>query len=569
MLCTTFGHSIVADAGAAHDHQASPSDTRNYLRQSISPGLMSSIHSFWSQDPQARKQALVSLAAGPIDSTNYPLRHFPASPNETHGQRWSVSASPSRGIKRSMTASKTSFQLAHPPPATKHRQRFNIRPRVLLQLQQISDATRPTPIYDVVPSHVFAPKLTRKFPNVFKGRDGLGADDLVIVNSQNYDSPHDSKGRVDRTLNEDSWDAREVVAAICQPKKRTTGTEDRTEICLGHGVVWEASPMSSGAYEFLSIDEEGRRTVARWVPRPPMARRRTHDGPASSNLPVAEQRRFIFSIINPDSRRHPVIATLNRSSIDISDQYSIPPALSRRQSLTTPPVPEPLAPEGPSVRFNESGSRTTITTETDERLRNLIMVTGIWVAFREGFSSNFQYNKSISSAAPGVIPAPSHKARSLSVNITSHGKGRNLPSEYLKRDPTRRTQSATERIPSTFPMTSFPQLPRSTGAAFHERANTCEPRLSTTSPQASRDILSTSSSLERVRGVQQVSQSSIENRGSAPGLSSKPTNPMRKDAWSQSSAHDIVAMKSPGSIGRKPTKLHKIFGMIRRTSGTH
>ena len=562
MLCSTFGHGKVADADSAKKPQASPSHAKHDQRRSTSPGLMSPINPAWSQDNQARTNPHGSSAARPVNTTNFTAPEIPASPHDGRGL-------PAVGGKRSMTASKTSFQLAHPPPAIKHRQRFNIRPKILLQLQQISDATRPIPVLDVVPSFVFAPKLARKFPSIFKGKEGLGADDLVIVNSQNYNSSHDAKGQMESISNEDSWETREIVAAICPPKKRMTGVEDFTEICLTHGAVWKASPLSTGAYEFQSVDERGNRIMARWVPRPPLVRRRTYNGQATSNLSPAEQRRFIFSIINPDSRRHPVIASLSRSSIDISDQYSVPPVITRSQSLNSSQDHQPSAPESPNVYSNEYGSSKMAMIETDERLRSLIIITGIWVAFMEGFSPNFQYNKPASSTVQGVNPAPSHKARSLSVNLAGLGKGRTSIAESPKREPILRTQSATENFSSTLPVIPSPHTPPSTGAASFQRANTRRPDLSTKTFQANPVILSPPNHWQRVRLTQESPTSSLENWTSARVLSNKPTTSKKRDLWDQNSVHELVAVQSPGSVGRKPTKLNKLLGLIKRTSGAH
>lgn len=523
---------------------------------------------------QARTDAFAFPPAVTVDPTNLTVLEVPVSPSHDHDPTWSASAStsgrlPAVGGKRSTMASKTSFQLAHPPPAIKHRERFNIRPKILLQLQQTSDATRPIPVFDVVPSFVFAPKLARKFPSIFKGKDALGPDDLVIVNCQKYDSSDDLKGQADGLPDEDSWDAREVVAAICQPKRKATGVEIPTEICLHHGAIWRASPLSTGAYEFVSVDEGGNRTIARWVPRPPLIRRRTYNGQDSSNPPLAEQRRFTFSIINPDSRRHPVIATLTRSSIDVSDQHSVPSVMLRSQSLNSSQFHKPLASENPGVRFNETEPLKTAKVDTDERLRSLILITGIWVAFREGFSPSFQYDKPVDSSAQGLSRSPSHKSRSLSANITNLGKGRPSNSESPKRELNPRTKLTRGISPFTLPVASSPPTSSSTGAAFLQRANTRRPALSRKAFHINFIIPSTPSGFEKASGAQQLRGSSFGNGTSTRAPSAKPAASKKRDAWNQGPAHDRVGIKPPGSAVRKPTKLNKLFGLIRRTSGAH
>lgn len=526
---------------------------------------------------QARTGAIASSPVECMSPTALTVRELPGSSSNERDPRWSAGVSTDGGLpaltgKRSTAASKTSFQLAHPPPAMKHRERFNIRPKILLQLQHTSDATRPIPVFDVVPSFVFAPKLARKLPGIFKRKDALGPDDLVILNSQKYDSSDDLKGQTDSTSDEDSWDAREAVAAICQPRRKATGAEFPTEICLYHGAIWEASLLSTGAYEFVSVDDKGNRTVARWVPRPPLARRRTYSGQQSSTLPLAEQRRFTFSIINPDSRRHPVIATLSRSSIDVSDQYSARPIMSRSQSLNSSQNHEPLTSESAGARFNETQLPKTSMVDTDERLRSLILITGIWVAFREGFSANFQYDKPVDSTAQGTTRSPSHKSRSLSVNITHRGKGRPSIPESPKREAISRTKSTRGSSPSTVPVASSPQTPSSTGVAFLQRANTRRPALSKKLHYISSAIPSPPSGLEKIPGAQQVRESSCETRTSARAPSDRPLVSRKQDPRNQNSTYGQVGadrggVTPPGSAGRKSTKLNKIFALIKRTSG--
>ena len=324
-------------------------------------------------------------------------------------------------LRKASTTSKISFQLAHPPPPIKHRQRLNIRPKILLQLQQLSDATRLIPVLDVLPSVIFAPKLARKFPSIFRGKDGLGADDLVVVNSEKYDS-QTIPNKTGDVPGDGSWDTREIVAAICQSKRRGTQDQATTEICLNHGAFWEATPLPNGAYEFTSVDDMGKRTVARWVPRLPNRRRSQHSGD-KPELPDGEQRRLTFSIINPDTRRHPVIATLNRFSIDISKQYSMPLAVtSSSNPFTLPTSPDPVPPDK-NIHCKTTEPLRGATIETDDHLRTLIVVTGIWVAFREGYIPNFKYD------VPGVLsrasgPTSLHQTRSLSINVESIHRSR-------------------------------------------------------------------------------------------------------------------------------------------------
>lgn len=576
MLCNTLCRGQAADAASPVEREVSTTDPRIHQRPYGLPTFMSFPNPSRLPALQVRTSAFATPTAASMSPAHLTVLPVPVSPIRDDRPTWSASTGGgflASGNKRPTVASKTSFQLAHPPPAIKHRERFNIRPKILLQLQQISDATRPIPVFDVVPSFVFAPKLARKLSSIFKGKDGLGADDLVIVNSQKYDSSDDLKGQTDNAADEDSWDAREVVAAICQPKRKAAGTELPTEICLHQGAIWKASPLSTGAYEFVSVDEGGNRTIARWVPRPPLVRRRTYNGPDSTNPPLAEQRRFTFSIINPESRRHPVIATLSRSSIDVSDQYSVPSVMSRSQSSNSSQDHEPSASESAGVRFSQTEPPKTAMVETDERLKSVILVTGIWVAFREGFSPNFHYDKLVDSTAHGISHSPSHKSRSLSLNLTHLGKGRNSGSESPKRETISRTKSTRGNSPA-LPIETSPQTPSSSGAAFLQRANTRRPALSKKPVQTSSTVTSTSRGLEQTPGAEQPRGSSYGHWNSANPPTAKSMASTKPDAWDQRSIHDKVeanrlGVTPRGSTARKSNKLNKLLGLIRRTSGAH
>ena len=482
--------------------------------------------------------------------------------------------------RRSAAVSKTTFQLAHPPPAIKHRQRFNIRPKILLQLQQLSDATRPVPILDVLPSVVFAPRLARKFPSVFKGKDGLGADDLVVVNSQNYDAAKIPEGMSSNMSEDDSWDAREIVAAICQTKKRGPRGEVMTEICLKHGPCWQATMLPSGAYEFESTDEKGRRTVGRWVPRPPISRRRSYNDHENAKTPPSDQRRLTFSIINPDSRRHPVIATMSRSAIDISDRYS------STSSPAPPSAPSPTQPvSGAEVRhahFDHNERAQAVMIETDEHLRSLIVVTGIWVAFREGYSPNFSYDKLTGSQSSSSSPS-THKPRSLSINLGSLGNGSAFDSPRSGKG--HGTSAAGEKSPPISPSPvspgaarnsgSSPTRAHTTGAAFLQRA-------SNRRNHSSMNIIQSSSSLNG-NGVENGSR---PRRNSRPVIRSEPSaraadtdhpHEVEKDWLSNATTVPPPGMaqlpngavEPIGTVARKQGKFYKLFRFIRKTSGAH
>ena len=591
---------MLADAAAAHGYGTSaPQQKNNCLMSSPGPLPFLAYSRSALTNLSARVTASRPLSAGSdrtvVKSSTFEVLEDPASSKEDQNSNSGTSsvkgpARPGRRNRKSTASTKTSFQIAHPPPAIKHRQRFNIRPKVLLQIQQISDAARPRPILDVLPSVVFAPKLARKFPSVFKGKDGLGADDLVVVTSQNYDSPSALNGRSENVSEDDSWATREIVAAICQPKKRGPGTESITEICLNHGTLWEASSLPNGAYEFVSMDEDGRKTVARWVPRPPISRRRSYNGQGNSDASSPEQRKFTFSIINPDSRRHPVIATLSRASIDVSDRYSIPSSNIQENGAT--PRQRSVAPEGRHAHFDEGEIpilQPTMT-ETDEQLRSLIVITGIFVAFREGYSPNFQYEKSVVSPSNASNSMSPHKPRSLSMNLGNLGGARAYGPESPRQQSGSRNMPASVNMspisspttPVTNPVRSPPpQRTHSTGAAFLQRANSRR-------PHSTREAGGTTSPVPATNGSDAGQRSPPHRKSKAAFRKENTThdvNVPNQDLREQCLPHagvperfdslvTIDSAQRPNSTAgptakalRKPGRLNKLFRCVRRSNG--
>lgn len=599
----SFCLGMLADAAAAHGNGTS--DLQNQKTNSLMSWSGPLPFCASSRSPltnwRSRVTASRPLSAGSdgtvVNSPTVEALEDPASSKEDQNSSSGTSsvkgpAHPGARNRKSTASTKTSFQIAHPPPAIKHKQRLNIRPKVLLQLQQISDATRPRPTLDVLPSVVFAPKLARKFPSVFKGKDGLGADDLLVVTSQNYDSPSVPNGKPENVSEDDSWATREIVAAICQPKKREPGIENITEICLNHGPLWEASSLSNGAYEFVSTDEDGHKTVARWVPRPPTSRRRSYNGPGNSDASAPEQRKFTFSIINPDSRRHPVIATLSRASIDISDRFSTPSRNTPKNGAT--PGQRSVAPEGRHAHFDEGEipiPQPTVT-ETDEQLRSLIVITGIFVAFREGYSPNFQYQKPVV-ASPMASPClPSHKPRSLSMNTGCQGGARADGPEsphqqsYCRNRPASVNTSPTSSDPTSpvpNPVRAHPpQRAHSTGTAFLQRANSRRPypirEASQTSPitathgsdagQGSPPHRKSKATSRRENTTHHDVNVPNNLRERLPPEAAAPPN-LDPLATINSAQHPKLATGSTAKSARKSSRLNKLFRCVRRASRVH
>ncbi|KAH8811992.1 hypothetical protein F5884DRAFT_297642 [Xylogone sp. PMI_703] len=436
--------------------------------------------SFDSPTPMPLLQSPGSALAEYVQRTNEPsVRFQEPDPDAMSDDGKSVANSETSGTTaggprpRKRSRNSTSYSLAHPAPTLGQKQKIIIvRPRLLLQLQRLSPDSRPKPAIDVLPSTVVVPRVVKKFPRLFRGKGGLGANDVMIVKSEEYGTP-DIDETEDTESEDDAFGAREVLAVICQMRKDEGGAQGVAEIVLADGVVWTARPMTNGLYEFNSTDQHGIKTTARWVRR--TSQRSSMDFAATKG-PNANVK-FTFSIIDPSSRRHPIMATITQKKLDIPEFYtSVSP--SGKQTPTSPIRTFP----GDAEYLDQEPAPERITHFIDQNLKNLITVTGIWVALRQGWSPYFRYEDAMS-AMVEPASAKGHNRRRSSSLINPESTGRLSPAlmqsaRTLSADKIRRRSYGREvpRTPSfNMPSPSQPeQSPKrvtSTGTAFMERVS--------------------------------------------------------------------------------------------------
>ena len=343
-----------------------------------------------------------------------------------------------RNMRIKAVRSKTIYSLMYPHPTPW--QKLHIRPRKYLQLQQWTDiSSRPLPAYEVVPARCFSTVSRRanaKFQRMSKWRNCFGPDEMFVTRAGDYTPAPNTVAAADSasTSSDESTssmvqDPGATIAAICAVSARRRSDGIAAELALDDETVWEATPIANrGGYEFVWTDDHGLRTVVRWVARSSKSRPRQQRSGSWAGTTSASgkeidtmkdraiaERRFTFSTIDPLSRRHPVIASLTNSCMEVYDDYTLP---APKLSTTSKPS------SGDSAKENDSNAdeqkpadgldgEATLSMSsprlchTDEQTRKLILVSGIWVALQEGWSPNFRYAKA-------GLPAASLLARSLS-----------------------------------------------------------------------------------------------------------------------------------------------------------
>ncbi|CAI4217436.1 unnamed protein product [Parascedosporium putredinis] len=189
------------------------------------------------------------------------------------------------------------------PPTPKHRRFIHARPKLLLQLQQFTDV-RPKPAFDVLSSNVLrgsllgSSSMMNRFPRLLGRGAHLGPNDLIVAESEDYDSltPVDDH---------DPLSNRELLAVI-SPR---IAPEGGTDIVLADGSIWTAYQMPNASYEFHNINEDGHTVIARWVKR-------------KIAFEDEEHYKYTFSLIDRATRRHPILGTLTQSTLEVLNQYT-------------------------------------------------------------------------------------------------------------------------------------------------------------------------------------------------------------------------------------------------------
>lgn len=245
---------------------------------------------------------------------------------------------------------KSTLRFAHPIPTHPLGKHGILRPKILLQLQQRREPSGfHRPLYDVLPANRFAPrtKIGQKIHRLHRGKDGLEADDLVVINAEDY--------CVSDTCSEEieNADPRAIVGVI-SPSFAATVATTVAEFTL-ENTVWSIKAGPNGASYILESQGETPQTARWYVPK----RKRSSVIVGSSVTPAAaEGRKFYFTTILPDSKQHPIVASMTKNSLEVSESYTI---ASREGEIAT-----------------------------DETTRKLIVISAAWVFFMEGWSNNYQ-----------------------------------------------------------------------------------------------------------------------------------------------------------------------------------
>ncbi|KAL2119660.1 hypothetical protein VTJ04DRAFT_6621 [Mycothermus thermophilus] len=430
--------------------------------------------------------------SAPVSESEY-LSDAALSVDGASGSRpGAVSSRHRKGGRRSVRKSSTTYYLGYPAPRIIGKAKVVqkvLRPRLLLQLQVISAEGRLQPILEVFPAAriagpVAAPRLAKLFPAILGVKRHLGYDDVVLVRRDDGDSDEES--------DDEAFEGRNLLA-VYSPLKHS----EEAEIVLDDGSVWVARPLPNGSFDFVHTNAEGKTITARWARRHGSGTT-AGDSTAQTNSPP----RYTFSIINPLTRRHPVMATLTPSTLDIQDTYTSvsashakrPPITrtGRSQSLSggAPVIPRsvPSSPSSVSVPTSgcpaecENDSAVCIPTApsdpdaaasprttypVDDATKMLIAVSAIWVCLRSSWHHE---------VASACIPPPSACSTTSApdcnaANSTATSANSNQLSSSTRSRQARRNTWTTRHSTPEPPSLDQPPTPNGTTSPLPKRSS--------------------------------------------------------------------------------------------------
>lgn len=295
-------------------------------------------------------------------------------------------AEPHTPIKTTDTRSrrpKTQFSVAVPPPSALPLRKQGIaRPRALFQLQTQVDSRFHRPVYELIPLSRIdgSRKVGQLIRRLGKAKENITNEDLAVLRVENYNTSGLSKDSLDVP------ETREILGIISPCLVEEGSSKGKAQIFLD-GAVWNATPGRDGRYNLQCIGTE--KHSARWYI--PKTRRKRAESPN----PSSDDRKLYFAAILPHTTKHPTLASLNKTHMDIYDSYTLNTDLVTQDMLTpletTTPHHQMSQSSYWSQKETETSSTAVFNVPIDELHRKLIVVSSFWVMLCEGWSSYYTF----------------------------------------------------------------------------------------------------------------------------------------------------------------------------------
>ena len=144
--------------------------------------------------------------------------------------------------RRNLHNARKTYILAQAAPLSRTQRIFNITPKLLFQLQELSSLVRPQPVIDVVAANIHAPKLSHgECLRMFKRRRVWRDCRIMVLKIGDYNTTQDHC----------NGDTIEEALAMIMGRHRDN---QEAEICLAGGTTWKATCFPSEVFEFALED---------------------------------------------------------------------------------------------------------------------------------------------------------------------------------------------------------------------------------------------------------------------------------------------------------------------------
>jgi hypothetical protein len=298
--------------------------------------------------------------------------------------------------------SKTRYSFAHPPPTgVQLRKKGIIRPRTLFQLHTQTSSGFHRPAYEVLPLNLLPSNNTimQGLKRLGKGKLALGAKDLVIIKADHY-----------KTAEENLKDlaSRDVVGILSA--SQIIGDDNRRSAQLViDGSSWTISQTRKDVYDLSNTLDKSQ--CARWYI--PKSQKRSSIGSPIGHL----EPKFYFAPILPSMKKHPTVASMSKSFLDIYDSFTaFVPHYTSDDHHSDISQPVPSSSGSNSSQITSHLSETPVVTKTDEVLRRLIVVSAVWITFCEGWSPLMAADAELKPTA--AAPSTATPKRTPSIQIS-------------------------------------------------------------------------------------------------------------------------------------------------------
>jgi hypothetical protein len=248
------------------------------------------------------------------------------------------------------------FQLALPPK--KHR-KLRLSPALILQVQELSDVSRPRPLLDILRPSIF---MTGKF----YGFPKPAARDIYVTQREPYvQSTKEVEQKIISPGSESDENDDCVIAMIC----RTNSKAGKADVLFRGGQHWTAMTLSPGEYQFFDVTSTDGSTVACWKRQNRVRFGHVGDVPGDLAVNGGAAATFVFEVNDQKARETSTIAAMTQQNVRIFD-------LNHR--CRTYPIS--------SHDMSDSDRRSKcFIARSDENIISLALISGVWVALQEGW----------------------------------------------------------------------------------------------------------------------------------------------------------------------------------------